>query len=191
MSRESPAPWGALPRLTGNLALGLAPFALLAGLHPAIGAKQAAAVWLCFLAAAALAGCLHLGQSRPTIKADPVFRRLLSCILLGSSLAAIPWNAQNLPLFPVAAGAGFVTRWWLYLLETRDLIRADRQKQALPCLATRLRRSITWITGALIPLLVLTGLPAVPLLVLSCVLTLFNQWTVGCELKLGELQVVK
>ena len=122
---------------------------------------------------------------------DPVFRRLLSCILLGSSLAAIPWSAQNLVLFPAAAGAGFITRWWLYLLETRDLIRADRQKQALPCLATRLRRSITWITGALIPLLLLTGLPAAPLLVLSCVLTLFNQWTVGCELKIGELQVAK
>jgi hypothetical protein len=189
MSRDASPQRTALTRVTGNLVFGVAPFALLAGLHPAVPAKDAAVVWMCLFGTAALAGCLHLGKRQVPLETGPVFRRLLSCILIGSSLAAIPWHAQGLGLFPVAAGAGFVARWWLYLLETRDLIVADRRRLALPCLATRLRRSITWITGAIIPLLVLAGLPGVPLLTLSFVLTAFSQWISACELKINELRI--
>jgi hypothetical protein len=95
---------------------------------------------------------------------------------------------QSLPILPVALVAGLVLRWGLYLLETRDLVLADRRRLALPSLATRLRRGITWLTGALIPLLVFSGLPPVPLLTLSFALTAFNQWTVACELRMSELR---
>ena len=87
----------------------------------------------------------------------------------------------------MVVGAGFVSRWWLYSLETRDLVVADRQRLALPCLATRLRRAITWITGAVIPLLVFSGLPAFPLLFLSFGLTVFSQWTVAEEANLAPV----
>lgn len=169
----------ALARVSTNLAFGLTPFALFAGLHPAMPADAALPPLLYLLAAIAIAGCLNLG----TGEAHPgtPFRRLLSCLLLGSSLAALPWHAGSLPFFPVVMGTGFVSRWGLYSLETRDLVVADRQRLALPCLATRLRRAVTWITGAVIPLLVFSGLPAIPLLFLSCGLTVFSQWTVAEE----------
>jgi hypothetical protein len=138
---------------------------------------------LCLLGSFGIAGCLNLG----TDDAHPgtPLRRLLSCLLLGSSLVAVPWHAEALPFFPAVVGAGFVSRWWLYSLETRDLVVADRQRLALPCLATRLRRAITWITGAVIPLLVFSGLPASPLLLLSFGLTVFSQWTVAEEANLA------
>jgi hypothetical protein len=169
----------ALARVSTNLSFGLVPFALVAGLHPVVAADAALPTWLCLLASFAAAGCLTLG-TREVIPASPL-RRLLACLLLGSSLVAIPWNLQSLPFFPAALGIGFVSRWGLYALETRDLVVADRAHLALPCLATRLRRVLTWITGAAIPLLVLSGLPSGPLLVLSFGLTVFSQWTVVGE----------
>lgn len=189
MSRDVSPPLAALARVTGNLAFGLAPFSVLAGLHPSVSAQEAAAVWICLLGTAGLAGCLHLGQRQVLdLEAGSEFRRLLSCLLLGGSLAAVPWHAQGLKLFPLAALTVFVARWWLYLLETRDLVAADQQKLALPCLATRIRRSITWITGLLIPLLLLTGLPGGPLLTLSFGLTVLIQWIAAFELKIKELR---
>src|SRR5690606_21737054 len=135
-----------------------APVAVLAGLHPAMPAKAALPVWWCLLLCFALAGCLNIGARDQG--GGTALRRPLACLLLGSSLAAIPWKSQNLALFPVILATGFVSRWWLYALETRDLVIADRRKIALPCLATRYRRAITWITGAVIPLLVVSGLPS-------------------------------
>ena len=177
--RSSSAHRHALARVSTNLALGMTPFALLAGLHPEMPAEAALPTLLYLLAAMAVAGCLNLGSA----EAHPgtPFRRLLSCLLLGSSLAAIPWHTGGMPFFPAVVGTGFVIRWWLYLLESRDLVVADRQRLALPCLATRLRRGVTWITGAVIPTLVFSGLPALPLLVLSFGLTAFSQWTVAGE----------
>jgi hypothetical protein len=177
--RSSSPHRNALARVSTNLALGLTPFALLAGLHPEMPADAALPTLLCLLATLAIAGCLNLG----TEDAHPgtPLRRLLSCLLLGSSLAALPWHAGALPFFPAVMGTGFVVRWWLYSLETRDLVVADRQRLALPCLATRLRRAVTWITGAAIPVLVFSGLPAFPLLALSFGLTVFSQWTVAEE----------
>jgi hypothetical protein len=177
--RSSSAHRHALARVSTNLALGMTPFALLAGLHPEMPADAALPTLLCLLAAMGIAGCLNLGSG----EAHPgtPFRRLLSCLLLGSSLAAVPWHLGALPFFPVVVGTGFISRWWLYSLETRDLVAADSQRLALPCLATRLRRSLTWITGAVIPTLVFSGLPALPLLSLSFGLTVFSQWTVAEE----------
>ena len=177
--RSSSPHRNALARVSTNLALGLAPFALLAGLHPEMKADASMPTLLCLLIAMGTAGCLNLGVAADH-PGTPV-RRLLSCLLLGSSLAAVGWHAGALPFFPAVVGIGFVCRWWLYTLETRDLVRADRQRLALPCFATRLRRAITWITGAVIPILVFSGLPPFPLLLLSFGLTVFSQWTVAEE----------
>ena len=177
---RSPSPHrNALARVSTNLAFGLAPFALVAGLHPAMPQQAALPTLLCQLASISIAGCLNLGaaDTRP----GTALRRLLSCLLLGSSAAALSWVAGALPFFPAVVATGFVCRWWLYLLETRDLRVADRRRLALPCLATRLRRAITWITGAAIPLLLAIGSPPVPLLLLSFGLTAFSQWTVASE----------
>ena len=176
--RSSTSHWSALARVSTNLAFGLVPFTLFAGLYPG-SADASLPILLYLLAAIAIAGCLNLGpaDSHP----GTPFRRLLSCLLLGSSLAALPWHAGSLPFFPAVVGTGFAIRWWLYLLETRDLVVADRQGLALPCFATRLRRAITWITGAVIPILVFSELPAFPLLLLSFALTAFSQWTVAEE----------
>jgi hypothetical protein len=177
---RSPSPHrNALARVSANLAFGLSPFALIAGLHPAIPPDAAVPTWLCLLASFSIAGCLNLGAA-DTRPGTPL-RRLLSCLLLGSSLAALSWDAGSLPFFPAVVATGFVCRWWLYFLETRDLRIADHRRLALPCLATRLRRGITWITGAAIPLLVAIGLPPFALLLLSFVLTAFSQWTVAGE----------
>ena len=177
--RSSSSHRNALARVSTNLALGMTPFALLAGLHPEMPADAGLPTLLYLLAAMAIAGCLNLGGG----EAHPgtPLRRLLSCLLLGSSLAALPWHAGAMPFFPAVVGTGFVIRWWLYLLESRDLAVADRQRLALPCLATRLRRSVTWVTGAIIPALVFSDLPALPLLSLSFGLTVFSQWTVAEE----------
>lgn len=169
----------AVARVSTNLAFGLSAFTLFAGLHPAMPADAALPTLLYLLAAIAIAGCLNPGTDDS--HSGTPFRRLLSCLLLGSSLAALPWHTGALPFFPFIMGTGFVSRWWLHLLETRDLVTADRHRLALPCLATRLRRTITWITGAAIPLLILSGLPPFPLLLLSFGLTVFSQWTVAEE----------
>lgn len=180
--------WDAIAQVAAQLALGLAPFTLLAGLHPSLAPGQAEVSWLCLAAVSALAGLLNRGRQAGFLPSAPLLRRLAGSLLLGTSLVAIPWAAQGLPILPVAMVAGLALRWGLYLLETRDLILADRQRLALPALSTRLRRGITWVTGALIPLLVFSGLPPVPLLSLSFALTAFNSWTVACELRLNELR---
>jgi len=177
--RSSSSHRNALARVSTNLALGLTPFALFAGLHSGMPADASLTTLLCLLAAIAIAGCLTPGTDGD--HSGTPFRRLLSCLLLGSSVAALPWHAGAQSFFPAVIGTGFVSRWWLYSLETRDLVLADRQRLALPCFATRLRRAITWITGALIPILVFSGLPPFPLLFLSFGLTVFSQWTVAEE----------
>lgn len=177
---RSPSPHrNALARVSTNLAFGLAPFALIAGLHPAMPQQAAVPTLLCQLASISVSGCLNLGAAGTW--PDTSLRRLLSCLLLGSSVAALSWQAGPLPFFLAVVAIGFVCRWWLYLLETRDLRIADRRRLALPCLATRLRRAVTWITGAAIPFLVAIGSPPFPLLSLSLALTVFSQWTVAGE----------
>jgi hypothetical protein len=177
-----------IAQVVAQLAIGLAPFTLLAGLHPSLATGQADSSWLCLTVAASLACLLSREGQAGNLPSTPLLRRLAGSLLLGGSLIAIPWAAQELPILPMALLAGSALRWGLYLLETRELILAERQRLALPSLSTRLRRGITWVTGALIPLLVFSGLQAVPLLILSFTLTAFNQWTVACELRLSELR---
>lgn len=176
----------ALAKVTVNLARGSALFFLLGLLYPGLPAAKSMPGAICLglaMTAAFLTGPPR-GLPGPTPPQGGffAFRRCLSCILLGSSLFAVPWNFQDLPCFPWAVVSGFGARWLLYGFESLDLRAAAHGREPLPCLATRLRRAITWVTGALIPLLVLGGLPGFPLLTLSFLLTLFAQWTAAGEL---------
>lgn len=177
----------ALSRVATNLAMGLVPFGLLAVLHPSIGFSGAIPIWLCLVLTLAIAGAfsdaplacggiLHMG-----------IHRCLSCVLLGSSLAAIPWKLHEFPFSLGVILIGFSIRWLLYAMETWDLRMADLRKQPLPCLATRIRRGITLVTGGLIPVLILIGLPPIPLLSMSFILTAFSQWTATCETSHADL----
>lgn len=167
--------------LAANLGLGLLPFLLLASCHPAIRGRGALPLGIC-LASLMAAALLIAPRPRQLLKSGaPPGRRALACLLLGASLAAIPWKQQNLPLAGAVIATGFGIRWLLYSLETLDLRKADQHRLPLPCAATRIRRACTLVAGALIPLLLLTGLPCLPLLWISFILTLFCQWTVGGE----------
>lgn len=175
----------ALSLMATNLAIGLVPFGLLAVLHPAIALNGTIPIWLCLILALATAGAVSSAPDACEEGALPIrpagFHRTLSCLLLGSSLAAIPWKLQEFSCSLGIILIGFSIRWLLYALESWDLRMADLRKQPLPCLATRIRRGITLITGALIPLMILAGLPTVPLLATSFILTAFSQWTAACE----------
>lgn len=167
--------------LAANLGLGLLPFLLLASCHPAIRGRGALSLGIS-LASLMAAALMIAPQPRQLLKSGvPPGRRALACLLLGASLAAIPWKQQNLPLAGTVISTGFGIRWLLFALETLDLRKADRHRQPLPCAATRIRRACTLVTGALIPLLLLAGFPCPPLLWISFILTLFCQWTVGGE----------
>jgi hypothetical protein len=171
----------AFMRVATNLALGTVPFALLSILYPGVPIRDAGPGLLSLTIAATLALLLIASTRETELGSPPVrfaaTRRCLSCLLLGSSLIVVPWNFQGLPCLSWAVAMGFGSRWLLYGLESMDLRAADRGREALPCFATRLRRMITWITGAVIPLSVLVGCPALPLLLISFFLTLFAQWT--------------
>jgi hypothetical protein len=184
MRAESSAHCSAFARVASNLALGTLPLALLAALYPGVSLRETGPGWVCVAITAVVAivlGSSVEGRLAPVPQRYAAFRRCLSCLLLGSSLLAVPWNFQELPCFPWAIAVGFGSRWLLYGLESLDLRIADRGREPLPCLATRLRRIVTWVTGALIPILVISGLPGVPLLSLSFFLTLFAQWTAAGE----------
>lgn len=183
MHAEPSAHRSAFAHLAANLAMGSLVMALLGMLDPRVSLREALPGWLCVAAAGLTAA--SLGNAIRELPALPlhlgVFRRSLSSLLLGSSLLAVPWHSQGLPVFSWAAAMGFGTRWLLYGLESLDLRAAELGREALPSLATRLRRIVTWVTGGAIPLLVISGLPGSPLLFLSFLLTLFAQWTVAGE----------
>jgi hypothetical protein len=173
--------WTALSRVATNLALGLLPFGLLAAFHPAVDSRVTAPIWLCLVLSLAIAGAF---PEAPPTRGDTLrmnFHRALSCLLLGSSFAAIPWKIHEFTSAPGVVLTSLSIRWLLYALEAWELRLADLRKHPPPCLATRIRRAITLVTGCLIPLLILIGLPVIPLLALSFILTAFSQWTVACE----------
>jgi hypothetical protein len=180
-------------RVATNLALGTVPFALLSILYPGVSIREAGPGLLSLAIAAALALLLIASTGELEWNPSPlrlaVVRRFLSSLLLGSSLIAIPWNLQELPCRSWAVFMGFGSRWLLYGLESMDLRAADRGREALPCFATRLRRTITWITGAIIPLFVLVGCPELPFLLISFFLTIFAQWTASGEILHQQPQV--
>lgn len=167
--------------LAANLGLGLLPFLLLAICHPAIHGRGMIpmGIGLASLLAAAL-----LISPRPQLLLEsgpPPARRALACLLLGASLAGIPWKQHGLPLANAVIATGFGIRWLLFTVETLELRNADQHHLPLPCPATRIRRACTLVTGAVIPLLLLVGFPCLPLLWISFLLTLFCQWTIGGE----------
>jgi hypothetical protein len=171
----------ALTRLATNLGLGLVPFLLFAILHPAIPYHQKAARGMCLALLIGTYLFFRIAVAPVVRFPRPIWHRLLSCLLLGSSLAAIPWKILGYPLAIAIISVGFSIRWILYATETWELRMEDARKAPSPCLATRIRRGITFITGALIPLLMLAGLPVIPLLILSFLLTAMCQWSAACE----------
>jgi hypothetical protein len=168
--------------VAANLGIGLIPFLLLAACHPSIRWQMVLPLGISLLFSCGLSWLLAPRTGFLRFPNQAPFRRLPACLLLGSSFAAIPWKQQSLPLATFILAAGFGIRWWLFALETVDLRRDDQRRQPLPCAATRIRRTCTMITGAVIPLLLLAGLPWASLLWISFGLTLFCQWTVAGEI---------
>lgn len=170
----------ALSAVLANLSLGLLPFCLIIFSIRPTSLPVGIACMLC--------GTLYHCLSRTSTIRAPVAHRTLSCLLLGASFAVIPWVHGKLP-FPVFVMAFcFVLRWLIFAMETWEIERADRMKQPLPSLSARIRRSITWITGALIPLLIWRGLSPIPLLSVSFLLTFLCQWIANIEMRLDLTQ---
>lgn len=176
----------ALNRLGTQLSLGLTPFILLALAHPEIPRHYKTSLGLCLATSAGFYLLLRLARKSTTHSSRPFWHWSLSCLLLGSSLAAIPWKILGFPLSIAIVTLGFFIRWLLFAVETWELRIEDLHKAPMPSLATRIRRGATYITGALIPLLLITGLPVVPLLGLSFILTALGQWSAACEIQVNS-----
>lgn len=175
--------WVALNRLGTQLCLGLMPFIVFALAHPDIPDHQKTSFGMALTLVSGLYLFLRFNRKTTNCMSRPVWQWSLSCLLVGSSFAAIPWKIFGFPLSIAVITLGFSIRWMLYAVETWELRIEDSQKAPMPCLATRIRRGITFITGALIPLLILAGLPVVPLLILSFLLTALGQWSAACEMQ--------
>ena len=171
----------ALSRMAANLSMGMLPFILLGLVHPQIPFRQLTPLWVCLFAPAIVSVTLWALGVPPAGVSRPVWHHMLSCLLLGGSLAVIPWALLGLPSSLAVMLAGFSIRWILYACETWELRQEDLRKKPAPCTATRIRRAITFITGAAIPILIIAGLSTIPLLGVSFVLTAFSQWSVACE----------
>ncbi len=171
----------AVSQVATNLTLGIIPLLLLALAMPSISFSQTSSLWICLAASFLISRIFILGSENPSRNYSHGFMRIISCMLLGTSLIAIFWKRQNLPHALEIIILSFCIRWLLFIIETRNLILADRQRQPLPSYATRIRRLITFITGAVIPAFILIGSPAIPLLTLSFCLTAFAQWAIAFE----------
>jgi hypothetical protein len=171
----------AVSQVATNLTLGIIPLLLLALAIPSISLSQTLNLWICLNGTFLISRVFQLGSEKPSRNYSHGFMRIISCMLLGTSLIAIFWKGQNLPHALEIIILSFSIRWLLFIIETRNLILADRQRQPLPSFATRIRRLITFITGAVIPAFILIGLPAIPLLTLSFCLTTFAQWAIAFE----------
>ena len=171
----------AVSQVAANLTLGIIPFLVLALVLPPISFAQTLSMWMCLGGSILIGRFICLGCEKPTRNYGHGLMRVISCLLLGASLIAIFWKGQELPHALEIIILSFCIRWLLFIIETRKLILADRQRQPLPSFATRIRRLITFITGAVIPVLILIGMPAVPLLAVSFLLTAFAQWAIAVE----------
>jgi hypothetical protein len=107
--------------------------------------------------------------------------RVLPALLLGGSLVALLAAGRDVGLLRSAVLAGSAARWTLFTLELREVKRCDSAGIGLPSAATRLRLAITWLTGALIPLLVWLDVWPHGLLVIALVLTVFSQLSAATE----------
>ena len=171
----------AVSQVATNLTLGIIPLLLLALFIPSILLRQTLSLWICLVGTFLISRIFAWGSGKPLRKYNHGWMRIISCMLLGTSLIAIFWKGLNLPHALEIIVMSFSIRWLLFIIETRNLILADRQRQPLPSFATRIRRLITFITGAVIPAFILIGLPAIPLLTLSFCLTTFAQWAIAFE----------
>jgi hypothetical protein len=185
MTRAPSFQWVALRRLGTQLSLGLIPFILFALAHPDIPHQHKTTLAICLALLGGIHLLLRLTRESTSRFPRPIWHQLLSCLLVGSSFAAIPWKMLGFPLSIAVITIGFSIRWMLYAVETWELRIEDSRKAPMPCLATRIRRGITFISGALIPLLILAGLPIIPLLGLSFVLTALSQWSASCEMQIN------
>ncbi|MES2981772.1 MAG: hypothetical protein V4727_05605 [Verrucomicrobiota bacterium] len=171
----------AVSQVATNLTLGIIPLLLLALVIPSISLSQTLSFWICLTVSFMISRVFAVGSDKPSRNYSHGWMRMISCMLLGTSLIAIFWKGQNLPHALEIIILSFSIRWFLFIIETRNLILADRQRQPLPSFATRIRRIITFITGAVIPLFILIGSPPIPLLTLSFCLTAFAQWAIAYE----------
>jgi len=171
----------AVSQVATNLTLGIIPLLLLALAIPSISLHQTLILWMCLAGAFLISRIFAVGSEKPSCNYSQGCMRIISCMLLGTSLIAIFWKGQDLPHALEIIILSFSIRWFLFIIETRNLRLADRQRQPLPSFATRIRRLITFITGAVIPAFILSGSPPIPLLTLSFCLTSFAQWAIAFE----------
>ncbi len=171
----------AVSQVATNLTLGIIPLLLLALAIPSIALHQTGSLWICLAVSFLISRIFAVGSSEKMNYRNFGFLRIISCMLLGSSLIAIFWKWQQLPHALEIIILSFSIRWLLFIVETRNLRLADIQRQPLPSQATRIRRIITFITGAVIPTFILVGSPPIPLLTLSFCLTAFAQWAIAYE----------
>ncbi len=171
----------AVSQVATNLTLGIIPLLLLALAIPSISLHQTLSLWICLAVSFLISRIFAFGSVKPISNYSHGFMRIISCMLLGSSLIAIFWKWQQLPHALEIIILSFSIRWLLFVVETRNLRLADMQRQPLPSFATRIRRIITFITGAVIPAFILIGSPPIPLLTLSFCLTAFAQWAIAYE----------
>lgn len=175
----------AVSQVAANLTLGIIPLLMLALLMPSVSFGQKLSMWICLACSFLVSRFFCPASVKPARNYVHGLMRIIVCMLLGASLIAIFWKGQDLPHALEIIVLSFCIRWLLFIIETRNLMLADRQRQPLPSFATRIRRIITFITGAVIPVLILIGLPAMPLLTLSFCLTAFAQWAIAVEVMRG------
>jgi hypothetical protein len=171
----------AVAQVATNLTLGIIPLLLLALAIPSIELRKTLSFWICLAVSFLISRIFASGSEKASQNYSCGFMRIISCMLLGTSLIAIFWKGQQLPHALEIIILSFSIRWFLFIIETRNLRIADKQRQPLPSIATRIRRIITFITGAVIPAFILIGAPAIPLLILSFCLTAFAQWAIAYE----------
>ena len=162
-----------------NLGLGMMAILLLLSALPAIGLNHTMDIWI--WVAMVFAGGIFLAPDFQPVQGAFGLVRVISCLLLGCSFIAIFWKWNG---FPHAFGiivTSFSLRWLLFFMESLRIRESDARREPLPSYATRVRRWITFVTGAVIPVLIFCGFSPVPWLVLSFLLTLFAQWAVACE----------
>ena len=171
----------AVSQVATNMTYGIVPLLLLASIIPEISFSQTISFWVCLFGSFLISRIFSVGCKEYMRNYCSGFFRVISCLLLGTSLIVIFWKWHDLPHALEIIILSFSIRWLLFIVETRNLRLADIQRKPLPSLATRIRRIITFITGAVIPVLILMGLPPIPLLTLSFCLTSFAQWALAYE----------
>ncbi len=160
-----------------NFGLGMILVLMVLPFFPGIELRHTLGLWffsLILMCVSHFPGCAGIGGEFRLEMG--LWMRLVACLLLACSFIAIFWKEWGLPHATGIILASFGLRWLLFLVEGWNIRIADLRRLPIPSQATRLRRSITFVTGGIIPLMILAGLPTVPLLAFSFGLTAFAQW---------------